>query len=176
MCSCLPSGVSRMPRNLPSQSEFGSIPDSSCRSSRWITWFRNRGFLHRRSVLFRCAPAVRVIWICMTVAKQFLYLQCRQDVSTPHKLDLHDSCQARSQGRMKSEWILMTRTMRLAPKDPRQDVWSRRSDHDQFMIIIGDLNRYEYHVKWRWNYFSYTTHVKWRGNYFSYTTITISEQ
>ena len=35
--TCLPSDASIMPRNLPSQSEFWSIPDSSCRSSRWIT-------------------------------------------------------------------------------------------------------------------------------------------
>ena len=37
----------------------------------------------------------------------------------------------------------------LAPKNSRQDVLPHRPNHDQFMIIIGDLNRYGVSARYR---------------------------
>ena len=42
--------------------------------------------------------------------------------------------------------------IRLAPKDPRQDVWLHRSGHDQFRIIIVDLNRYSFMTEYTLEY------------------------
>ena len=49
--TCLPNEASGMPGNLPSQSGFWQILASSDLSSRWITRFRDRGFLRRRGVV-----------------------------------------------------------------------------------------------------------------------------